>query len=169
MVKEKGFSLVEILISMAILFLGLGTVVVLMITNIRSTTESRDQVIAMGLAQEATEIMRNFKENNKTFKSSDPAMKANGDYVVDVNTTYAGFADLADKKLYLPADGGYYVHTSAGNNPTKFYRKVNLMSNAPMNQVEVTSYVTWNSIGDFSVCNVANKCVSITSVIPDTQ
>lgn len=165
-IKKKGFSLIEILISMAIMALGLATITILMVNNIKNTRQAKERVVAMGLAQEAIEIFRNFKENEPTFKSESP-VKANGDYVVDTTTLFSALSDKVNKQLYLPSSGGFYTHTETGNAPSKYFRKVVLLNDSTKKQIEITSYVSWNESGSFSSCNIANKCISVSTVMPD--
>lgn len=161
----KGFSLVEVMVSMAILTLGISAVMILMTNNIRSAGEARDEVIAVGLANEGLEIVRNFKENNKTFKTGS---KSEGDYTVDVNSTFATFNPnvSGSKKLYTNSSN-FFVQASTGGLDTKFYRKISLLNGSGL--ITVTSYVSWNSAGSFSPCTVANKCIYVTSTMIDAE
>lgn len=165
-INKKGFSLIEVLATLAILALSLATISKMMASNIKSTREARNELVAMGLAQESVELVHNLKANYLTFKSVDP-VKTDGEYVIDKDTTYAGFGG-GDTRLYL-TPGGFYVHNSSGNTATKFYRSVTIYNNATDKQIEVVSHVSWNDTGSFSPCTVANKCVSLTSVMPDAQ
>lgn len=76
------------------------------------------------------------------------------------------------------AAAGFYTYPqtcgAAGNRKaTKFYREI-MITNVPANNnVEATAYVTWNGTGfpiggdTVNNCTIANKCVSIVSVISD--
>lgn len=163
--SHKGFSLVEVMVSMAVLALGISAIMVLMTENIRSAAEARDQAIAVGLANESIEIVRNFKENTATFKAGS---KSNGDYVADVNSSYTTFANNTNKRLYIDAASGFYLHAltpPASSTASKFYRKITLTNGS--GQINVTSYVSWNSSGSFSPCTAANKCIYVTSIMTD--
>ncbi|KKQ45474.1 MAG: Prokaryotic N-methylation motif domain protein [Candidatus Moranbacteria bacterium GW2011_GWC2_37_8] len=177
---KKGFSLVEVIIAIAILTLGISAITILMASNIKSSKESKNLVVAMGLAQEGIELVRNFKDTETTFKSSG-GVKPDGEYRIDTETLFADFTKDAtsDKRLYLNSAGGFYTHdnTSAGMQSTKFYRKAIISNQAANKQVVTTSFVSWNSTaaggfpedGDVSKCTIGNKCISITSVMMDIE
>ncbi|EKD58523.1 MAG: hypothetical protein ACD_56C00110G0016 [uncultured bacterium] len=181
--NERGFSLIEVLITLAILSLSLATITALMVSNIQATSEAKNQIIAMGLAQEGVELVRNFKDREKTFRSTSPVRADGSDYSVDTTTTFADFLDdaISDKRLYLKelpglnTVGGFYTHSSSGTVPTRFYRKMAILNGS--GQVTVGAIVSWNpaaGVGfpegnDLNKCTVANKCISIISVMPDVE
>lgn len=178
--KKQGFSIIEVLISLTIMTLGLAAISTLMASSIRNSNDAKNQMIAAGLAQEAIELVRNFKGNEPTFKS-DPPAKADGEYRIDVTTTFAAFSNNpSSKQLYrLPENinaGGFYTHSQpVGSVATKFYRKVVINNDAANKQIRITSYVSWSPSAatefpegnDIDKCKVANKCVSIISVMQD--
>ena len=154
------------MVSMAVLALGIAAITILMTNSIKSSGDARDEMIAVGLANESIEIVRNFKENEPTFNSV-TKVKSDGDYVVDVDSTFASFANNANKQLYIDSNKGFYVQKPGGNTATRFYRKVALTNGSGL--ISVTSYVSWNSSGSFSSCTIANKCVSVTSIMTDSE
>jgi len=173
---RRGFSLIEVLISLLILSIGITAITILMANNVKNLQTSKNQIIASQLAQEGVELVRNLKDNNATLFKSDGIDKPSGsDYRIDINTTYGNFSNDSntDKKLYL--NSNFYIHTSGGGIATKFFRKIKIFNNATDKQVEITCYVSWNSKGfidellnvDATNCNIANKCVSTVSIIPD--
>lgn len=166
---EQGFSLVEVLLSMLVLSVGIAGILVLMTSNIKNSITAKNQIIASGLAQEGIELVRNLKDNNpEDFKSSGANYKINGDYRIDVDTSYAAFVPGGDTRLYLPTSGGIYSHASgAGTVATKFHRKIEIANDAVDENVRVVSYVSWNGTGIPATCNVGNKCASVQTVLPD--
>lgn len=62
--KLNGFSLGEVLLSVAVLTVGILPVMSAMVGGFRSSLESRDIIVASGLAQEGTELVKNVKDNN---------------------------------------------------------------------------------------------------------
>jgi len=132
--------------------------------SIEHSTESRDTIIAAGLAQEGVELVKNVRDNNWAQKNeafdrlnSDSECKINYDYDMN-NPCDSGSA------VNLYWKDGFYTHDSTGGGEaTKFSRKITIDEAAGENGETriVTSAVTWEN-GDFSHCSVANKCVYAT-------
>jgi prepilin-type N-terminal cleavage/methylation domain-containing protein len=168
---SQGFSLIEVLVTLFVLSAGLVGVSVLMANNIRSSENSKNQIIATQLAQEGIELVRNLKDNkqldaapynNQTCIFLCTGLRVDKTLVLDSG---------GDKRLYL--NGSFYTHTNTGT-PTKFYRQIDLsitgdIAHVPSSDrvIKVTSYVSWNGTGIPGICNIANKCVSIVSKMPD--
>lgn len=165
--NKAGFSLVEVLITLLVLSVGVAAVSALMAGNIKTSINSKNQIIASGLAQEGIELVRNLNDNNTTFATQ---VADGADYRIDYLSDYATFKASnsagSDKKLYL--NGGFYSHASS-TTTTKFFRKVRISTGADSNKV-VTTFVIWNGTGFPSPftdtdCNIANKCVLMQSVL----
>lgn len=62
--KERGFSIMEVMVSAFVLFVGLTAVLTLMAANIKNSIGARDIIIASELAQEGIELVRNVRDNN---------------------------------------------------------------------------------------------------------
>lgn len=168
---KSGFSLIEVLITLLVLSVGIAAVSALMAGNIKTSINTKNQIIAASLAQEATELVRNLKDNNATFLTD----IANGsDYRVDYLSDYAAFrnspaafAGDANKKLYLNVFG-FYSHTNATN--TKFYRKIEMANDIVSGNKIATVFVSWNGTGfpsplNASTCTVGKKCVLMQTVL----
>jgi prepilin-type N-terminal cleavage/methylation domain-containing protein len=191
--SRKGFSLIEVLVSLLVLSIGLVSIIFLMTSSIKSFQNSKNQIIASMLAQEAIELMINLKLNNKLIGNGTIVAGCNLDVGpsgaaclnlrIDKDTFLAGYSNGgvyfnngSDKKLYMDSNK-YYTHVSSGNATTKFYRKIDLVvdgsTGSPSNRViTVTSTVIWRNDGTFPAatdCNLGNQCVSVVSVMPDTQ
>ncbi len=176
---RKGFSLVEVIISIAILTMGIAAISMLMASNIKNAQAAKDEVIAMSLAQEGIELVRNIRDGGNADWTIDWAtlkgkMSSVGSLYdnsrIDSQYWPSNFvwSDSSDKRLYLNASG-FYTHNTAGSPaPTKFYRKL-IFSKDASDTVTAVGVVTWDSAGNFpSACTVANKCLSVTSLLPDT-
>lgn len=162
--NKNGFSFVEVLVTLAILFLSLSTMSVFMAKNIKASRDAQSQTIATGLAEEGVEFVRNLKDRNVAFKSG---VKLNGNYIIDKDTTYAGFTTSGSTgRLYLNSNG-FFVHNSTGNKVTKFYRRITIVNDVANSKVTVSSYVSWNTTGSFTNCTIANKCLFVSSVMID--
>ncbi len=172
--NKQGFSLVEVLFSLTILSVGIIAVVLMMSSNIKNSITAKNQVIASELAQEGVELVVNFKKNDplRFVSTNMVTRKPDGsNYLVDVNTTYAEFAENSSQRLNINNNSGVYSHSIVDPfTPTKFYRRIEIKNNiAPVKTIIVTSFVTWNGIGFalMGTCNIANKCVSIEATLPD--
>jgi len=167
--KRKGFTLLEVLISLMILALGVSTITLLMANNIRNSVESKNQIIASSLAQEGIELLRNLQENNQADFFSD--VKKNRDYIIDPLSSYSDFiasysVNTSEKKLKL-TNSGFYIHSTTGTADTKFLRRITF-DESP-NDITETSTVSWNSTYFPTVCNIANKCVHVSALIPKPE
>ena len=62
--RNGGFTLIELLITIFLVSVGLIGVIAFLNASLSSQFEAKNEVIAAGLAQEATELVRNIVENN---------------------------------------------------------------------------------------------------------
>ncbi|MDD5397313.1 MAG: prepilin-type N-terminal cleavage/methylation domain-containing protein [Candidatus Moranbacteria bacterium] len=169
---KKGFSLVEVLVSILVLSFGIVGISSLMMQNIKASVEAKNQIIAAELAQEGIELVRNMRDNNPSdFGTYFVYTGGGAEYIIDNGYTYADFKNSVNptvdkEKLYIKS--GYYGHGSNGAVSTKFYRKVNITKDDIKHNHNVTSYVTWGADPDasFADCNLANHCISTLSVLP---
>lgn len=156
--KYKAFSFVEVMISVFVLSVGMIAIITLMSGSLRDSLDSRNQIIASGLAQEGTELVKNIRDTN---------------WLVYTDPGYS-FADITsgstckiDKGSGLVCDGtlkqlnidnnGYYVH-SAGT-ASKYYRNISVVPSGANRAV--ISMVIWGGStfpADTSTCNTSTKC-----------
>ena len=62
--NQKGFNLIEVTVSIAIITVGLVTIISLFSNNIKNEIRSRNKLIAVYLANESVEIVRQQRDNN---------------------------------------------------------------------------------------------------------
>jgi prepilin-type N-terminal cleavage/methylation domain-containing protein len=62
--NNRGFTLVETMVAIAILSLSIAATFTAVTNGIRSSTYAKDQVIAFYLVQEAMEFVRNIRDEN---------------------------------------------------------------------------------------------------------
>ena len=62
--NEKGFSLIEVIVSIAVITTALITVMALISFSVSSIGLSKSKIIATNLAQEGVEIIRNIRDSN---------------------------------------------------------------------------------------------------------
>ncbi len=142
--KNNAFSVLEMIIVIAIISIGLLGLISLATQNIKIHYINKNNLIASMLAQEGLELVRNNRDNN--WRSTASIWSSNligdGDYVID----YTGFLDdsvdsINDSgaKLYLDANN-FYVHNNTGN-PTPFSRLITVVDQG--NYIIVFSQVKW--------------------------
>lgn len=171
---KRGFSLVEVLFSLLILSIGIGAVMSLMTISIKTSNTAKNQVIASELAQEGIELVKNLKDNAATSTTFTTEVANGENYRIDYLSTFANFksSGIADnKRLNLDPTSKVYLHAASGT-PTKFFRKISVFIMAPIapdtkKTAVVTSFVSWNGVNIPADCNIANKCVSVVSMLLD--
>lgn len=175
--NPAGFSFVEAMLSVAVVSIGIIGIFPLLNSGLREAFDSRDQVIAAMLAQEGTEMVQNFRDNNwaegkgafegNAFPNADnPNCRVN--YNDDNDDKINCDSGNGHKKLYLNGNS-FYIHSAAGGAAeTKFQRKIIFVYDtglsATAKTLSVTSAAIWGSdfpggAIDDSSCNTASKCV----------
>jgi hypothetical protein len=183
--KLKGFSLGEVILSVSVLTVGILPVISSMTGGFRTSLESRDIVVASGLAQEGTELLKNVKDNNVLAGSASLSawLPSSGsswnDCRIDAKDTVlapghrisCGFG-ASSLRLFMPASG-VLGHNNAGTG-TKFYRRIFLDYGGSGNErVTAISAVYWGQSYSPSGtltdvrdnCKIRNKCVYAESVL----
>lgn len=154
----KGFSFIEVMLSVFLLSVGIITVISTIVAGMNNTTESRRYFIASLLSQEGVELVRNIRDNNA--KSGDDSFLGitDGSRIIGAfdNNLYSVSGE--NTRLYLLS--GYYRHVSSGDS-TPFSRKIIIETQGDSKLV--TSVVVWDD-GEFPTnpdtgnCNLRRKC-----------
>jgi len=191
-IKKKGFSILEVVISVAILSIGLVAAVGLIAGSIRDSIDSRDNIIAANLAQEGVELVRNVRDNgwldgdpDEPFQPDFPSGGIRNECRIDKDATPSAnpFACNFGNTYVLRYVGGYYVHSGVAANDTKFQRKISLdyfddvgvavdPDDNPA-KATVKSIVIWGSVpfpADINLaaeCTAGNKCIYIEDELTD--
>lgn len=190
---RRGFSLLEVIIAIFVLTIGITGALKLIVSTLTNSINTRNAVIASGLAQEGVELVRNIRDNNMLYVLDNlsrdretnfsghgfPVYPNNFNCVFDYTYNYAlptncgaSVADNApDTELYIDSFG-YYAHL--GVTKTAFRRYVKFVYdtkgfdaylNKPPVGVTVTSYVWWGASKPAN-CNLASKCISVSDYLP---
>ncbi len=170
---HKGFTLVETLVAITILILGITGTYVAVSQSISSGVYAKEQVVAIYLAQEGVEMVRNMRDNNgiqnsynppvnwlhgisetpndPCYFSTDPDNPGKSCYqdVTSQTPTFYPCADVGNCPVMRedPNAGGLFGGGFYGYNPsdpaTIYTREIHL-SKINDHEVSVTVTVTWS-------------------------
>jgi prepilin-type N-terminal cleavage/methylation domain-containing protein len=116
---KPGFSLIELLVAMAMVGIGLIGVASLAAQNIRVQYFNRNSLISAQLAQEGLEIARNRRDNN--WKSSSTVYLHDtyyDDFILDYTGHYQATSGNINDTPVLKIDGdGFYSYSGSIETP----------------------------------------------------
>jgi len=143
---NKGFTLLETLVALSILLVAVVGPMSLLGNSLNKIYYARDEMIAVNLAQEAIETVRQIRDTNMlgglTWDNNRDGIILSGDYTVDVGTLMACSSCGANGGPVLYDDvTGLYRQDSGSITP--FSRKVNISGSG--NERKVTATVSWNT------------------------
>jgi len=173
--RKKGFSLLEVILSVFILSIGLVAVIQLYAKNYTESASNRDRIIAAELAQEGIELVRNIRDDNVAANNSNvfSGMSIGTNQRIDITSTALG---SGDKTLYFHSGAlggtvGTYTHKSSGGTATRFKRKIDI-AQPTSDQIQVSSMVIWDGASTFpssSNCTFATSCTLTSAVLTNWQ
>ena len=89
MEKQRSFSLIEVMVAITVIMVGLIGVLGLIIYNISISRASPEKVVAVNLAQEGIEIIRNMRDSNwlagNSWDENIEGEAGGKDYILHVN------------------------------------------------------------------------------------
>jgi prepilin-type N-terminal cleavage/methylation domain-containing protein len=142
--KNKGFTLLEVIIAITILTTAIGGSFALIQQNLVSASMNQMTLTGYYLAQEGLEIVKNIRDNNWLAEGWNEGLEE-GIWQVDYNSTIP----VAYQNQYLKIDSNGFYGYSSGS-PTNFKRKItigNIMSEETVMGLEVTALVEWEERG----------------------
>jgi prepilin-type N-terminal cleavage/methylation domain-containing protein len=154
---KPAFSLIELLVAMAMIGIGLIGIASLAAQNVRVQYFNRNSLISAQLAQEGLELARNRRDNN--WKSASPASSLADIYdtgfVIDYkpDSYKDGYNDITGTDPLRINDDGFYSYS--GNIVTPFRRfltskcKKDLVMEAEYCLIKC--YVSWQGQGQSGV------------------
>lgn len=157
-----GFTLLETMVAIAILLVAVVTPISLIGDSLSNLYYARDQMIAVNLAQEGIEMVRQVRDSEKLGGGAGAFTSAltPGDYVVDpysffstsgVSGIKAGLISCpscsdSNKVVALDSVRGLYRQNFPGGTATQFRRVVNISSSGlGSDERKVTATVTWRT------------------------
>lgn len=168
----KGFSLGEVLLSIAVLTVGILPMLGALVGALNTSLDGQETVIASGLAQEGAELVLNVRDNgvlaaNDAFAAFQPGNRTcRIDYddivlanplVNDIDCSSPGF-DSTFYDLLVPS--GLYAHDSNVGTSGKFKRKIFINYTVGPNKATVVSAVYWSPSYIPTAADVGTDCVS---------
>ncbi|NTW45819.1 MAG: prepilin-type N-terminal cleavage/methylation domain-containing protein [Candidatus Moranbacteria bacterium] len=179
----KGFSLLEVLLSVAVLTIGILPVLLSATKAFNASLRSRDTVAASELAQEGIELLKNVKDNNvlagnrsltawlPTSSAPWSASNCRIDVTSSALSTPATKISCGQSSFDLAESGGHYIHTGTSG---RFKRRIYLSYSSGTQQEQVTcvSAVYWGSYSNTANaadiranCRAGNGCVYAESTL----
>ena len=135
----------EVIIAVAVILTVLISAIALITFSTAGIRLNKSKIIAVGLAQEGLEIVKNIRDNNwlQYRRTTDDWLTGlgAGNWRVQYNTESL----LAYSSVPLKLDSsGFYQYSSGSNAP--FYRRINIQ-NINEDQIKVVAEVTWTENG----------------------
>jgi len=139
--QNKGFTLMEVIIAIAIIITALISTIALISFSTTSIRLNKSKIIATGLAQEGLEIVKNIRDNNwlnyrRTVANWRIGLET-GDWRVQYNMGNL----LSFQSIPLKLDSNSFYQYNSGSN-TPFGRRINI-EHINDDQIKVTAVVTW--------------------------
>jgi len=150
--KNKGFTLVETIVAIAILLLGIFSALTLMASSLSFSQSSEQMIVVVNLAREGVEMVRVVRD----MEGFDSAKLDEGDKIITIDTNdgdlevnSAGTSQIEDCvvcDLYFKNDR--YVHDVSGA-LTIFKRLIIIenMDNSPVTEKKIVSTIYWTERG----------------------
>jgi prepilin-type N-terminal cleavage/methylation domain-containing protein len=158
---KKGFTLVEAMVSIAILSIALLGPFYAAQQSLTASNTAKDQLTASMLGQEAIEYVRSIRDGDYLYISSNPATTRTWMYGLDGNggtancftpnkctvdpeqqlITACSSGNCSPYPLYINASTDLYNQSNSGM-PTTFVRSVQLMT-ISATEVKVVATVSW--------------------------
>jgi type II secretory pathway pseudopilin PulG len=143
--KKLGFSIIEVVVAISIIFVGLIGIMTLSTQNSQIQGGNKTVLIASMLAQEGIELVRSRRDNN-WLESLAWDNNLSGSFTVNYsNHNPVPTASIDDARLYINASG-FYDYDNSGT-PTPFYRLISI-ANQTAYSMDVRCRVKWNEKGD---------------------
>lgn len=158
---RRGFTLIEVIISIAVILTAIVGLIGLSSFSVSSLETAKSKVIAVNLAQEGIEIIRNMRDSNwliyRTQMEQGPEYSylwltglGPGTYRVQYDS--ASLTANPDNPPLYKNSYGFYQYSPTGGTLTPFRRTITLQNIG--DEIRVTSQVTWSEKGKSNTITV---------------
>ncbi|MDX1535469.1 MAG: prepilin-type N-terminal cleavage/methylation domain-containing protein [Candidatus Spechtbacterales bacterium] len=146
--KEKGFTLLEVLISIFVLTVGVGSMLVLISDSLQTISATRNSVVAANLAQEGIEVVRGIRDSNWIDGNAYDTGITDGSYCVNFDSI--SLINCApDFDMYWNDGTSRYSHVSTSALTTPFEREIIIQTGQIDSDgnsfIRVESIVRWDA------------------------
>jgi len=153
-VINKGFTIMEILVSIFILSIGLVGIYSLINQNIQVQYINKNDLIASQLAQEGIELVRNVRDKNWLIFDTDGNQlhpfyyyiaNSNGSqktFIIDRTLNIADVDDINDTDAILKIDTNGFYNTNSGTNSI-FIRLLETTLDSTSSSTNIACTVRW--------------------------
>ena len=152
--KSGGFTLVETLVAIAILLIAVVGPISLIGDALHKLYYAKDQMIAINLAQEGIEVVRQRRDSDMlgTVGADIFSLASPYYYTVDASSALLNPSTAGQKTVYL--NGDFYEQTAG--TATQFTRLITITSVGPGTiERKVTSTVEWKTGGQTGTITVS--------------
>ncbi len=178
---QKGFSLGEVLLSLAVLTAGIVPILGALLGALTTSLKNQDTIIAAGLAQEGIELVVNVRDNGVLSSASSAFVGfPNGNQTCRIDINALALSDPVTNQIECGGGGiqyyfdlsvepsnKVYVHDNAQG---KFKRKIFIFLPPGRDEAFVTSAVYWGAYDPThstvdTDCTALNDCVRAQTVL----
>lgn len=162
--NQAGFTLLETTVILALVSVGLVSVLSLSVESSRAQTANRESLIAYELAREGIELVRTVRDTNllrhQAWNQDITGSVGGQKYIIDYeNYTPALVGDISQAKLYnkvaAGVETGFYSHSSSGNTPSIFNRLITITSDSSSAATSsVDCLIQWEDAGYINTYNL---------------
>jgi prepilin-type N-terminal cleavage/methylation domain-containing protein len=172
--KNKGFSMVEVLISVLIISLGITAVSSAVYTAIKAGRSSQNKIVAIYLAEEGLEYARNYwygayKNGTDSSDGADALNNCMNGKVCVIKTEPLELVKSTGNcptKIYFDENKGIYACNKVGNIETIFSREITAETIGSDGEVKVSVEIEWENHGDVETLVYEENLYPLNFLIP---
>jgi len=138
--NKAGFTIIELMATVFILLIGITGTMILISQIFLGTRVASSKLMAVYLAQEGVEIVRNIRDANWIERVSWDDGLGEGEFEADYDDF--SLSPWQDEGRYLNIDSGIYNYDSGSQ--SRFKRRITLEKNVEgNNEIQISSEVIW--------------------------